>query len=47
MNCVVQENNRLNTADAASREFPEACYIRANNRGSYVDAWMFPSCHTL
>jgi hypothetical protein len=47
MNCEVQENSWLKTAGAAIREFPEACYIRANSRGSYVDAGLLPSSRTL
>jgi len=47
MNFEVQENGGLNSADAANREFPKACYIRATSRGSYVDAGLFPSCRTL
>ncbi len=47
MNCEVQENSGLNTADAPSRESREPCYIRAIHRGLYVDARLFPSCHTL
>ena len=47
MNREVQENSGLNLVDAPSREFPEACYIRATHRGLYVDAWLFPRCHTL
>lgn len=47
MNSEVRENSGLNTADAARREFPEACYIHATSRGSYVNARLFPSCRTL
>jgi hypothetical protein len=47
MNSEVHENNGLNTADAASREFSEACYILWSNRGSYVDARLFPSYRAL
>jgi hypothetical protein len=47
MNREIQKNRRLNPADSASREFPEACYIHATQRGLYADAWLFPSRHTL
>ena len=47
MNREVEENSGLNRVHEPSREFPEACYIRATQRGLYADAWLFPSCHTL
>jgi hypothetical protein len=47
MNREVQENSGLSLVDPRSREFPETCYIRATHRGLYVDARLFPSCHTL
>jgi hypothetical protein len=47
MNRETQENSGLNRVDAASREFPEACYIQATRRGLYVDAWLLSSGHTL
>jgi hypothetical protein len=31
MNCEVRGNSRLNPVDVPSREFPEACYIRATH----------------
>jgi hypothetical protein len=47
MNRNVQENSGLNPVTVADREFPEPCYIRATQRGSYADAWLFPSCRTF
>jgi hypothetical protein len=47
MNREVQENSGFSPVNRASREFPEACYIRATQRGLYADAWLFPSCRTL
>jgi hypothetical protein len=47
MNCEVQENGGLNAADAVRGEFPEACYIHATSRGSYVDAGLFPPFRAL
>ncbi len=43
----VQENSRLTLVDAPGRVFPEPWYIRAMQRGLYVDAWLLPSCPAL
>jgi hypothetical protein len=47
MNHEVDENRGLNPVEAANREFAEACYIRATQRGLHVDARMFPPCCTF
>lgn len=47
MNSGAHENSGLSAVDAVSREFSGACYIRASNRGSYVDAGLFPFCRAL
>ncbi len=47
MNNEVLANSGLNPVDGPSGVFRRPCYIRAMQRGLYVDAWLLPSCPAL